>query len=131
MKHRINELDGALLDAAVAKAEGQAVVERQGMYWIEWPQCDEDADVDHFDRQTRKGYDAYQPSLDWCEGGPIIDRAHISTGFNVEDYSTLSEPWYAECNGEQGQVWDRGPTALVAAMRAYVASKLGEEVELP
>lgn len=100
MKHKISELEGALLDAAVASIE------------------------------DLHGYaNAY--STDWQFGGPLIERARISIGFDVDDYTTPEEPWYGECTGEQGYVWDRGPTALVAAMRAYVSSKFSEEIELP
>lgn len=134
MKHAINELEYALLDAAVAKAEGKAVVERRGMYWIEWPQCDEDADVDEFDRLTRKGYDAYQPSSDWCEGGPIIEREEIAVinenYGSITKWSAWVQGWMSN-DGMDGLAHGTGPTVLVAAMRAYVTSRLGHWVELP
>ena len=63
----------------------------------------------------------FEPSTDWAQGGPIIER-HI---FRLEDDPELG--WLAEI----GTARCRGNTALVAAMRCYVASKLGDEVEIP
>jgi hypothetical protein len=60
-------------------------------------------------------------STDWAQGGPIIERERI----NLEPFSNINgEQWSAD--GE----WD-SPTPLIAAMRCYVASKLGDEVEVP
>lgn len=63
----------------------------------------------------------YLPSTSWAQGGPIIEREGISvTQFGgAWKASTLRQPAVL------------GPTHLVAAMRAYVASKLGDEVEIP
>jgi hypothetical protein len=63
----------------------------------------------------------YTPSTNWAQGGPIIER-HI---FRLEDDPELG--WLAE----SGTAQCRGNTALVAAMRCYVASKLGDEVDVP
>ena len=64
----------------------------------------------------------FDPSSAWECGGPIIERERIGLwcdggdGWAAEDY--IHAPIY-------------GPTPLIAAMRCYVASKLGEEVEIP
>lgn len=65
-------------------------------------------------------------STDWEQGGPIIEREGISTW--VFDDVT----WRAQGRIGSGvdQVFE-GPTLLVAAMRCYVASKLGDEVDIP
>ena len=62
-------------------------------------------------------------STDWVYGGPIIERE----GINLE-YAVDPEKWCACIMADQ-EVY--GPTPLIAAMRCYVASKLGDEVELP
>lgn len=60
-------------------------------------------------------------STDWAIGGAIIERERI----NLEPFrSVFGEQWSAD--GE----WD-SPTPLIAAMRCYVASKLGDDVEIP
>ncbi len=67
----------------------------------------------------------YSPSADWAQGGPIIERERISV------WSRGNE-WAAESftPNEQGHE-ETGTTPLIAAMRCYVASKLGDEVEIP
>ncbi len=60
-------------------------------------------------------------STDWAEGGPIIEREKITTEWTGEDwmgYIRHDEEFF-------------GPTPLIAAMRCYVASKLGEEITVP
>ena len=64
-------------------------------------------------------------STDWKEGGPIIEREDIALN-----------PCAAPTGWSAYKVWgDRGeyvgPTPLIAAMRCYVASKLGDSVEIP
>jgi hypothetical protein len=80
-------------------------------------------------------------STDWAQGGPIIEREKIgvwwATHYVDEDGVEYGNHWYAEvgCTDENADsrycgVAD-GPTPLIAAMRCYVASKLGDEVEVP
>ena len=67
--------------------------------------------------------DWWKPSTDWAQGGPIIERERIETFIRDEEwysYSSLSLPMDFH-----------GDTPLIAAMRCYVASKLGDEVEIP
>jgi hypothetical protein len=65
--------------------------------------------------------DGWKPSTDWAQGGPIIEREQIALYLNGDDGWT----------GEDGWKRATGPTPLVAAMRCYVAMKLGDEVEVP
>ena len=60
-------------------------------------------------------------STNWAQGGPIIEREEISLW--TEGYTA----WEATSGG--CQEW--GSTPLIAAMRCYVASKLGDEVDVP
>jgi hypothetical protein len=112
------ELTGAALDWAVAKAADY--LHRQGDHWmvalpyvsarmnfVPGPRC------------------VFSPSTRWSQGGPIIEREKIVVDLAphgwccmmFEDENTVAEEY--------------GPTPLVAAMRCYVASRLGEEVEVP
>jgi hypothetical protein len=68
---------------------------------------------------------AYNPSTSWAQGGPIIEREGIS----LDQYHDFPN-WAASCPPESGFNWF-GPTQLIAAMRCFVASKLGDEVEVP
>ena len=68
-----------------------------------------------------KDYKNISHSTDWAQGGPIIEREGIALG-------QTGDGWEATCDG---CIYISGPTPLIAAMRCYVASKLGEEVEVP
>lgn len=121
MKYRTAELEGALLDAAVALAEGVTLVDRPHMpdgirsvYTSCW--------------QYR---DSYDPSCSWALAGPIIERERIEL---MPQMGHLNQ-WHAKCvsfvDGYDEAIWfGIGATPLMAAMRAYVASKLGDEVDL-
>ena len=99
MKHKISSLEGALLDAAVAKAEtGDSQVPG-----------------------------TFRPSTEWNDGGPIIERERISIvhGGMGDWHAFMGDP-------QEGVAGDgEGLSPLIAAMRAYVASKFGDKVELP
>lgn len=86
-------------------------------------------------------------STDWALGGPIIEREKISVIFYDKEWratngTCVTEEAYSFLPREAfPPKWDRqlvlgwgdetAPTLLVAAMRCYVASKLGDEVEVP
>lgn len=60
-------------------------------------------------------------STDWSQGGPLLEREIA----RLEDLG--DEGWEACGYGFTAT----GPTPLIAAMRCYCASKLGDEVEIP
>jgi hypothetical protein len=62
----------------------------------------------------------------WEHGGPIIEREIAK----IERFSDALWEATAYTKNAQDIVQD-GPTPLIAAMRCYVASKLGDEVEIP
>ena len=122
------ELAGPALDWAVAEAEGiQRFV--MGNDWPGNSAVDDAADRDRvvicnlIGRLVvaRGGWsDEWKPSASWAQGGPLIDK-HRMSFWGGESYV------YAVCAGGEGY----GPTHLVAACRAIVASKLGCTVRLP
>jgi hypothetical protein len=66
-------------------------------------------------------------STDWSQGGPIIEREFITIINAAGD-----DVWSAYPIADDPVAHRRsGPTPLIAAMRCYVASKLGDEVEIP
>jgi Protein of unknown function (DUF2591) len=117
------ELVGAALDWAVAKCEGQNEIQLL---------------------QLRRNYPydfliggglIFRPSTNWSDGGPIIEREKISIVRDAGD-----DYWQAVTDAESGSMFGLGiagrnyrdgSTPLMAAMRCYVAFKLGEEVEIP
>lgn len=64
----------------------------------------------------------YSPSINWAQGGPIVEREGISIYRMTSDWSAAYNP--------SGAAQD-GPTPLIAAMRCYCCTKLGEFVNIP
>jgi hypothetical protein len=113
---KTSELTGAALDWAVAKCEPDDTL---AIYFDEStgePLC----------RDDWPNNQEYKPSTDWAQGGPIIFREGIGT-------YRLNNVWSAHCpvNGSSIHACCDGPTPLIAAMRCYVASKLGDTVDVP
>jgi hypothetical protein len=106
---KTQELSGPALDWAVAKAEGSGAAEpSNNPFLFKW----KIGRIAHY-------------STDWAKGGPIIERERISV-------MTAIRGWLGTLVNDTARlVSTEGPTALVAAMRTYVASKLGDEIEVP
>jgi hypothetical protein len=64
-------------------------------------------------------------ALDWALCGPIIEREGIAIR------RLRHGAWMASDSTEYGNFGPDAPTPLIAAMRCFVASKLGEEVDVP
>lgn len=85
----------------------------------------------------------WEPHIDWSQGGPIMDREHIENRPTITEggYRTSDSPDAVQArillpNGAtvfdpSAVISEYGPTTLIAAMRCYVASKLGDEVDVP
>ena len=72
----------------------------------------------------------FSPSTDWAQGGPIIEREWLDiTPWPNESREDMR--WHCQQHDTANDFAQYGPTPLIAAMRCFVASKLGEEVELP
>ena len=75
----------------------------------------------------------WTPSTNWAQGGPIIEREGITIkapfdGAIHRKFKDGSPRWGAN-KGVAATA--SGPTALIAIMRCFVASKLGDEVDVP
>jgi len=117
---KTSELTGAALDWAVAKCEPDDTLD---IYFDEStgePLC-------HDDWPNNQ---EYKPSTDWAQGGPIIEREWIEV-VPWPNESNENERWQATQHDLPSRVYCSGPTPLIAAMRCYCASKLGDEVEVP
>lgn len=123
IKVRVSEATNTQLDWMVAVCKHEATRHKYG--------------TPTFDPKTKRIYETeglrqigvnFAPTADWSQGGPIIENAVVSLG--VEDGG-----WRALCWGTDGPNRElysmRGTTPLIAAMRCYVVSRLGEEVEIP
>jgi hypothetical protein len=100
---KTSELTGHALDWAVAMAEN-------------WAGAD---------------FEVKPYSTDWAQGGPIIERE--KTALRAYDHET--DKWSAEPSIDTVQIrlssFSTGPTPLIAAMRCYVTSKLGDNIDIP
>lgn len=133
-------LSRAALDWAVAQIEGESVVIRAGELFEPPAQFSEES--------------AYNPSSNWEIGGAIVEREGIALRKSIK-----SGTWYAmapadvgerlrvnwsECAADNGLRYGpyslqgktrrkrfSGTTMLEAAMRCHVASRLGQDIEIP
>ena len=117
---KVSELTGADLDWAVAKADEERDVlfcQRQyGRLLVRIAG----------DHETRDIEWPYTPSTNWAQGGPIIERGEISVNW-------ANGQWQAHTvnNQDEYEQIEYGPTPLIAAMRCYVASKMGDTIKVP
>lgn len=135
MKYKVSELTGARLDAAVAMGVGKRwrIVTDADHTGMVLPPDGECRIPSYWDSENPFNWDLWAPSKDWSMGGPIIERARIDCTPKDGRGMFLGVPqdgprWLANC---PGRYCETGRTLLIAAMRAYVASKFGDEVELP
>ena len=70
-------------------------------------------------------------SSDWSFGGPIIEREEIQLATERGGEWVASIPRAVEIGDYRKYCFKTGPTPLIAAMRCFVVSRLGEEVEIP
>lgn len=127
---RVAELEGALLDFWVGKSEG---------FQSEYNEYEPENGALAFDerigvqvramgRDNRLCWVRYKPSTDWAQGGPIIEREGITV---IEGHWGIAfRACVCFCYDFDLNDWIDGDTYLIAAMRAYVASKFGDEVSV-
>ena len=144
MKKKTSELSGVVLDYVVATCEGFTPIS-DGISWI--------IEGNDIYKQLPKY------STGWGQGGPILERESISiirldnksipdsNGFwqgkyisrwaaVIGDQHSMSHVYgpqgddYGDCYAVEATAIV-GETPLIAAMRCYVARKLGDEVEVP
>lgn len=111
---KTRDLIGAQLDWAVAKCEGY--------------ECEFGDEVSGPWLVPQEGYlhdekplASFRPSTNWNLAGAIIERE----GIGLMPSGTA----YFERNG--GTFYSYGPTPLVAAMRCFCVSRLGDEINIP
>jgi hypothetical protein len=117
----VSDLSGDLLNYWVAKAEGldPVIHEHRGVLVSQFPGGQEFS---------------YWPAENWEQAGPIIEREKImicfegSSGWGASPPDGCWNPGECSANELDDYRYGVGPTPLVAAMRAFVASKFGEEV---
>jgi hypothetical protein len=107
---KTSELTGAALDWAVTKCEG-------------------------FDHEvTSSEWGMWGWATDWAQGGPIIEREFLElrpgSFVGSKEFPRIFAAWAQNQRGGK-TISGTGPTQLIAAMRCYVASKLGDNIDIP
>lgn len=125
-KINVSELEGAALDWAVANA----------------------VKPDHISSLTPKNYrwfcngadpnKMWSPSTDWSQGGPIVDELLLSgqwqawrilEGVTFMNHTDEGLPLRGVDWGDEKEFTAK--TTLVAAMRAKVATEIGDTIDVP
>ena len=124
------EAEGPALDWLVAKCEGVVLLDPHNNKWeLCWTLLGDNSG------------DYYSPTTDWAQGGPIIEREGVNLSIDYQDDALSNDMvqlgwkgnlWNNSVPGTPGFLqWSYGPTPLIAAMRCFCCSKLGETVEVP
>lgn len=108
---KTSELKGVALDWAVAKCSSDSLAETVRKDWRWRPST-------------------YSPSTNWKEAGPIIYREKIDI---MQSTGRICAAMWEDLPGGGRLIAEMldCPHPLIAAMRCYVASKLGDEIEIP
>lgn len=113
---RVGDVNNAVLDRWVAKAEGIEVrYSSTGEFWRILGEMDEIQ---------------WLPHRDWAQGGPIVERERIAIVPCQNGWEASLPSFGAENPAAlQNNCRQTGPTPLVAAMRCYICHKFGEQLE--
>lgn len=115
-KVKTKDLKGAALNSAVAKCNGWTTM-----------RCGYDCNcLQHRDPLGRpQVLPSY--STEWSLAGPIIEAEMIDLVYRPGD----KKPGFWDSYGPRTPHGFSADTPLVAAMRCFVASKLGDEIDIP
>lgn len=127
MKIKTADLTGPALRYAIGMAEGLKFEWDGGAGWL-YP-----AEYTGYMRAVcdRKALSVHSGlwTDDWAQGGPILDREGVAFTVNHDERCPIDLKFTAFMkNLGTGR---QGPTHLIAAMRCFVASRLGDEVDVP
>lgn len=125
MKVKTTDLQGAALDWAVAKCE----------YTDRRVEIHETTTAPQVERGPGTGdrygigWFSFRASTNPAQGQPILERERISTSAYAD--STNWGAYKLDQDGSKQNWIIAAPTMLIAGLRCYVASKLGDEVDVP
>lgn len=105
---KVNEATELQLDWLVATVEGHSVFFGEGNFRI--------TEADYLIR--------FRPTINWSQGGPIIGREKIS----IRQWANVH---IVHAYMPDGGWSSDGTSPLIAAMRCYCCSKLGDIVDVP
>jgi hypothetical protein len=140
MKIKVSEATPRQLDWMVAKCEGAIGVRLHtyrginpgpAVWVVDW---EREPGAHHWVELSSLDY-----STNWAQGGSIIEREDIAMSSKPDGLWAAYAPQGTKAVTHAGQTvevynWTYkqcGYTPLIAAMRCYVASKLGDTIEIP
>jgi len=134
---RVSGLTGHALNWAVAQAEGDKVFRPRLGRPDNWDKKayladgSDDRWVVRVQNPTLAYFVdwTYNPSGSWWQGGEIVER-EVPMLMRTNGGDWIAQGCYDIANDTEAKR-HYGKTLLEAAMRCYVASKLGDEVEIP
>lgn len=118
MRVKTKDLNGLALDWAVMSIEFKRLQEK-GEYIKPWVL-----------ERHRGGDPCGAPSVLWAQCGPIIEREGLNLQTSLGEW-VASTPKAVEIDGGRKYCFASGHTPLVAAMRCYILSILGDTVDIP
>jgi hypothetical protein len=114
MKIKTAEATGPALDWLVAKCVGTSV---------RWSAPHEQLLI------NGHNYLVWEPTRDPAQAWPIINRMR---NVSISHHANDDPAWTVSFDGMRHlAAFMRGPTGLIAAMRCWVISQMGDEVEIP
>jgi hypothetical protein len=115
MKVRVSEAEGQVLDYLVAQAMGKKIYRSKSGRWMT---------ANYGDFNPRHGTPWFEPTRSWGYAGLIIELEKIELNLSENEWvaTRIEPPAVSEA---------RSLRPLIAVMRCYVISKLGDEVEVP
>lgn len=121
MKIKTSELDRLALDYCMAIVEGKKLTQR----------IDALKAFKAYGRCLLQKGGIYSPTTNWAQLGPIMDQMKVSIRAPSNTGRTYAA--FIDLGRSYNNILARqtGPTAAIAVCRTIVASKLGDEVEIP
>lgn len=135
-KYKVDQLDGAMLDLAVAHAT------EAWKFCHEWfPTMTLDSTFVGAEirggicglvprNPMRQDFCEFKPSSCWSQGGRLLEKFSISISTYYYSDSDSAKQWFAESD-DFNFARKRSDRPLIAVARCIVVSRKGEEVELP
>lgn len=136
MKIKTSELINAPLDWAVGTCQGHNVKPWHTYRFLGTPKQEIVDRRVTIGERDEFGQLTYCPSSAWATGGPIIEQEKIIFDYYCDNDRSRAALRYGSYDNEGEYILgsdcsQTGPTPLIAAMRCLVASKLGDEVDVP
>ena len=127
IKVKVAEAFDVVLDYMVAVALGgtEPWFDTVDTYWIKLDDEDRALSTKWSDQQN------FAPATLWVHGGPIIEQLRSDSAYQFLIESDGDNVHVLSWPSAHVHFSGYGTTILIAAMRCYVASKLGPEVEVP